>query len=113
MSKHTDGPWRVMAQAPRIIETTDGDYVAKVYNDFDPDESDANARMIAASPAMFSALEGALGWLERYAGDTQDLSPELWRHIQAARLAVTEARLGSLTEAQRRRVEAGGPAGSP
>jgi len=45
----------------------------------------------AAKPALLAAALGALGWLERHAGDTGEQSAEMWRHITALRAATAKA----------------------
>jgi hypothetical protein len=88
MSEHTPGPWRVEKfndTKSWSIYANGGTHSLASIRDA------ANARLIAAAPDMLEALTNALGWMERYAGDTNDLSGELWRHISSARAAIAKA----------------------
>lgn len=60
MSAHTPGPWRVNGQRIEYgpMVAGDGFAVAKIIRD--PAEHKANARLIAAAPALLEALEGML-----------------------------------------------------
>jgi hypothetical protein len=77
MSAHTPGSW--IGQAIRDAKLFDARTEADVI------------RAIYAHDELLAALQGAAGWLERYAGDTSDTSRELWRHIDAARAAIAKA----------------------
>jgi hypothetical protein len=63
MSKHTPGPWRVQGENIGPIDTSDTQAygmitpVAKVDRWDYPDEWQANARLLAASPEMFRILK--------------------------------------------------------
>lgn len=62
MAKSTAGPWRVPACSPSTVRNGNGDRVAHVNNLLH--EWPANARLIAAAPALLGACEEALRYLE-------------------------------------------------
>lgn len=85
-------------EEPRVYAT---ERAARFIERSTTDETSGNVHAIAlpvamalAAPELLAALEGGLGWIERYAGDASDDSPELWRHIAAARAAIAKARGG-------------------
>ena len=60
MSKHTPGPWHVDQDINGLYvaaEAKGGDAVARIYTWHHGQE--ANARLIAAAPAMYEALKAA------------------------------------------------------
>ena len=66
MSKHTPGPWTVTTKS--IINRIFGYpevYIAEInFRSNRPGEKKANAHLIAAAPAMYEALQHALGVCE-------------------------------------------------
>jgi len=74
---HTPGPWRlaesyrpasadhgVMTYAPYVVDTAGRNVAAAMIGGFeDMREVDANARLIAAAPALLEALEEAVAFL--------------------------------------------------
>jgi hypothetical protein len=52
------------------------------------EETEANARLIAAAPELYEAVEGVVAWID---GDYADDTPE-GRRIMAAKLALAKAR---------------------
>lgn len=61
-TKHTPGPWKL---AGHSIVTDDDAYCIAVIEDdggceVDPDEQEANARLIASAPALLDALKNLL-----------------------------------------------------
>ncbi len=71
MSKHTPGPWEIVGEDPgcMLINTSEGESIASVWNLLQPDGSDPctpmqeNARLVVAAPEMSEALEIALAYL--------------------------------------------------
>lgn len=64
MSEHTPGPWGVTGRLDEHITAGDGFEVARVkWRDHTSneagDEHDANARLIAAAPALYAACDAA------------------------------------------------------
>lgn len=63
-AKFTPGPWRT-SNNPRHIMSTEESLkkggviadIARVFGNFESEEADANAKLIAASPAMYEALQ--------------------------------------------------------
>lgn len=98
--KHTKGPWNVieaygtetvMADAGLTIAVTDHrtdlDDV-----DFSPD-SEANARLIASAPQLFSSLVALLNVLESYRSEIGNgLGSDLYAVEKDARAAIAKAR---------------------
>jgi len=68
-AKHTPGPWRIASPALGLFDImADGPRgVCRMYSDpdlrvgHDNDTAEANARLIAAAPAMLAALEDIAG----------------------------------------------------
>lgn len=69
MNKHTPGPWTFDAEkvsGPHLTQTylfAHGDVIGRIYADSTRDNSQANARLIAAAPLMAEALLVARAWL--------------------------------------------------
>jgi hypothetical protein len=75
-TQHTPGPWKI-ADRTRYpwwnVTTQAGDYVAEVECDPDaPDESHANARLIAAAPELLAALNGVVNEFDRMNASRDD-----------------------------------------
>ena len=68
MSKFTPGPWAPMAGMPTNILGSKAYRVARCDfdGDFDHAEAHASARLIAAAPALYEALEDLLADIENY-----------------------------------------------
>ena len=66
-AKHTPGPWGVDATGQVCKRATNGSWDLIAYLDESPYYHDkfANARLIAAAPAMYEALKGMLEWARR------------------------------------------------
>ena len=66
--QHTPGPWRVYQSKRFPTIAINGDKgsvrVANTYGELDFQRQMANARLIAAAPAMYEALEDALNTLK-------------------------------------------------
>ena len=64
-TQHTPGPWRLSADGQRVIGADGESVVAGVYGAACADQDGAaNARLIAAAPAMLEALRLCIGQLE-------------------------------------------------
>lgn len=97
MSKHTPAPWNIQIdwedRYPICIidpTTTNHPQGALHICNVNPnlsDESQANARLIAAAPELLAALEA----LENTASNTFHNNPKLAEVIQAARAAIAKA----------------------
>jgi hypothetical protein len=70
MSKHTPGPWAVTKKQPTVVVNEGGNrWVARAFIGNgksprfhnDPDEAEANARLIAAAPDLLDALKSFIG----------------------------------------------------
>jgi len=63
--KHTDGPWTAepSVKGGYNIRDTDGNVpgIARTYGRYGAEEDEANARLIAACPDMYEALEEIAG----------------------------------------------------
>ena len=55
-AKFTPGPWRIEASPP-VIAGANGNLVAEMRRQREKGEADANARLIAAAPELYAALE--------------------------------------------------------
>ena len=85
-AKHTPGPW--IADGSMVVETANGDCIARV-DEFAPDDVvEANARLIAAAPLLISVLYAALEWAEPMKDAPKSSRPE-WFYM--ARIAVAKA----------------------
>lgn len=67
---HTSGPWRVERLASGdfgIVYNDDGNWLAEVYDEDDPNAED-DARLIAAAPELLEALKAAKAFHDRDEG---------------------------------------------
>lgn len=85
---YTPGPWRVSARDPAYVER-DLASVATVARCYDPSRANADARLIAAAPALYEALLAAYEYLSTIDGIPGDRSVAV---EQAARAALALAR---------------------
>lgn len=91
MSKFTPGPWQVKRYANNELQT---DFVMVVIGDRVhmigySEEDAANARLIAAAPAMYEALQKAIEWIEDDRAD-DDYIIEEWYHEAKAALRAAD-----------------------
>lgn len=96
-TKHTEGPWAVSPENPKIIKPADqfgmasnviiGSAAGHPNSGFFPtdEEAVANARLIAAAPELLAALEGLLAV-------SVDTTSEELLAMMAAREAIAKAR---------------------
>jgi hypothetical protein len=101
MTKHTDGPWTVerrLDEGYRVcVAGNMGEPIADVDEWYDAEQTEANARLLAAAPELLEALEAVM---ERYQGtDGCRASPcsacdEANAAKQSARAAISKARDG-------------------
>lgn len=106
----TAGPWVVDPMYPSEVQTQDNLTIASCWHERCVDaqvtlqgilpcsmeESAANARLIAAAPAMYEALKAILPAVDAYlmSGDAgaRDLKARTWnRDVQRARAALSQA----------------------
>ena len=85
-NKHTPGPWIV--RGGNVIESLSRVYVAKAWMT-DGEEECANARLIAASPEIFSALKALLDWGREHLSPVHD--PEAHALLVNAHQAIANA----------------------
>lgn len=93
MSGHTQGPWLATERSGyrEILARHEGDWygrklshaVAYVDTELEEAEQDANARLIAAAPAMLEALVALVDSFEKHR------PKELWDNARAAIAAAT------------------------
>jgi hypothetical protein len=83
MTNHTPGPWYIEQFAHPYGKTEDRTItgytrtgnplrIGRAYNVMGPNETDANARLIAAAPDMLEALKIAQEQYENFAGAGKD-----------------------------------------
>jgi hypothetical protein len=93
----TPGPWSVgvvrFAGRTQLVCAYGKGFVCEVESpvrdgEFSHEEREANARLIAAAPELYAAVEGVVAWID---GDYADDTPE-GRRIMAAKLALAKAR---------------------
>lgn len=67
---HTKGPWRVGPVDDTVVTGPDGSVVAEIDGDYNQPDTwpvmEANARLIAAAPDLFEALELLVNTQARY-----------------------------------------------
>ena len=71
-TKHTPGPWHIGMKPGPMVYGPQGEQVVGINVMLDIDEVTANARFIAAAPAMYEALQDAYGKLCYLAPDKFD-----------------------------------------
>lgn len=69
-SKHTPGPWESFGGPDFCITDSNGASVAQLWNKYEDyfkpyEESEANARLIAAAPEMLEVLEYIKDWCSK------------------------------------------------
>lgn len=91
MSAHTPGPWSLMAGMPTNVLDAGGLRIARCDNgECDHPEAQANARLIAAAPALLEVVEALLLARESMGGAL--LCDENSPLIDAARTAIAQAK---------------------
>lgn len=87
MPKHTPGPWNIAAGA--YVETEDGKTIADVWEDEDTgkvmEETQANARLIAAAPDLLEARKLAL----TMAALSENSESSIYQIVEAAVIKAT------------------------
>ena len=72
-TQHTPGPWTVTPSGGVITDNDDPEVICWTeINDIMAVEREANARLIAAAPALLAACEAALPWVKHAACDVMD-----------------------------------------
>jgi len=100
-NKHTPGPWIVSDETREnfvwILDENSDTGVCMVHTDTDSkDESDANARLIAAAPELLEALESMLDYLKRQAKENSRREWALHNaHAEFMRNAIAKATGGA------------------
>ena len=101
-TKHTPGPWRVSTANPLQVNTDKGgDSVgvaeSQKYNApntfCDPNEAEANAKLIAAAPELLEALDGLLLTVGMTAFKHEGQRAVLQEACDIARAAIAKATL--------------------
>jgi len=90
---HTPGPWVCEHGADDFF------FVAPVDGEFDRDQRDANARLIAAAPELLEALKGSIGALEQDLDAGKDSGDSDWEGIAYQRLEAARAAIAKVTAA--------------
>ena len=96
MSKHTPGPWIRSYHGFNILTADEEQSICQLTNSryVSRDERTANARLIAAAPAMYEALKGLTDWFygigldDDHSQEDGGLPPELAKAEEA--LAMVE-----------------------
>jgi len=90
-AKHTPGPWTLERDRAKSLSLYSGStFIGEVYHEVDEPstQEQANAHLIAAAPAMYEALQTLVEYLSaQVPADTLDD----WKHVFAARQALTQA----------------------
>lgn len=85
-TKHTPGPWHVGMKPGPAVYGPEGEQVAGLFVPMLPEEENrANARLIAAAPALADALQWALEQIE------DDLDPYHQQALAHARAVLAQA----------------------
>jgi hypothetical protein len=92
-AKHTPGPWKIDRQDDEVVmvDASSGPAICDVYGDHNG-ERDANARLIAAAPDLYSALVELLDASNIAELPLREESERLDRAEDAARAAIKKAR---------------------
>ena len=89
---HTPGPWLIQSHTMADKEFTVGPAIID-YDDVDHDEQEANAKLIASAPDMFTALKALFehcAMVHKYWGDGSN-AKEADAAIKSARAAIKAA----------------------
>ena len=105
MPAHTPGPWTVenimgvevhgMVRPFRSVEApgySAGGGIALVHISAHPEQALANARLIAAAPALLKALEAIVNTLEVLADDGRPIPGYAWKTVDKACAAIRAAK---------------------
>ena len=94
---HTPGPWEAEipqgTEPPHILYQPNGMVLATLSGDYDLEERDANARLIAAAPALLAAAERVRTDIIGFLHEEWDGNDEGW-------IALTNALDAAIAEAQ-------------
>ena len=94
-TKHTSEPWLIQSHTMADKEFTVGPATLN-YDDVDHDEQEANAKLIAAAPNMFTALEDLFkhcAMIHKYGGEISN-AKEADAAIKSAHAALISATEG-------------------
>lgn len=96
-TQHTPGPWVTEHGVPDVMTADRKILLAEVM--VDPcgfEEAQANARLIAAAPALLEALENVTDWLDWLSTEEDDTTKKHptnhAKQIMAARAAIAKAK---------------------
>ena len=93
---HTPGPWKagtICAVSGWVdISCNDNTRKCEIIGSTRHDNAEANARLIAAAPAMYEAISQFRAWFREYSGeqciaDLEQNSPQYRALVQAVKLA--------------------------
>ncbi len=96
---HTPGPWtiREISSGPQIVDSENRTVVDRLYSAMRRNDTDANARLIAAAPDLLAALGEVSAYLNllrhRYCdeGRMEGLYKEVVRESEKVRAAIAKA----------------------
>ncbi len=93
--KHTPGPWHVGLKPGPMVYGPQGEQIVGINVMLDSDEVLANAKFIAAAPAMYEALKAIVGQQtpNRWGYDAAEIAlSDEWRAQARAALSQAEAK---------------------
>jgi len=101
MTQHTPGPWKFEDEMVISHSGNICDPYARPTVDTEPDEMEANARLIAAAPEMLGVLRAIIEYLEEHEDWTREFftenDPDTWESgwIEQARATIAKATGGT------------------
>ena len=91
MTAYTPAPWRYEASTKTIRAVPGNHWLATLDSWDGAIDHNANARLIAAAPALLEALQKANWMLSEIHGGNEFSKDDLWQTIQRAKNAITNA----------------------
>lgn len=96
-AEHTNGPWGIFTTSPHLIRAADGLIIGQAIHSMRPQpipgESEANARMFAASSCLLEAAQAAFHRLaflaENGTESCQEMNAVIARNVQCAIIKAT------------------------
>ena len=86
--KHTPGPWHVGLKPGPMVYGPQGEQIVGLNVMLDSDEVLANAKFIAAAPAMYEALSELVKYLRE---EVADEALDTWTPVFKAAIALAQA----------------------